>query len=1400
MPIPEERLYHPGKLNIWFAVSSILMTASILWMIAIDYDRPWHEHQDQHWVSVAALAHLDYLDAMRQDRTQEIEEAEQRLSDAQDLLQKTKAAELVSLKEELAEANLKFKQVNGHWSQVSQVLEVTRDTYEKAVGKHGEEHPVTQKAHDQVRAEEEEEETLRKDKEHWEDTKKQFESQIKAVEAPVRTADKKLRELQSIAEKALEKDMQYRGVLKNEGLFAGLPIVKTIINLPLLDFAAPKNTPARYQVNQLVLPDVKQQLNYLTTYTTDRCTTCHVSIDDPAFSRDQLARKLERSIPGINEAMQRMDLDPFNYPTPPVLDVPGKSPLPDGQVTEHWAELSRIQQDDYFDALLVIVNEYLSANGRKTISLKQPLLAHPDLDLFVTVDSPHPLAKMGCTVCHEGNPQETDFVLASHSPGTHKVRERWEEQYYLRRLGIPNTTFETVEHYWDRPMQLPKHTQASCSKCHTEIADIANFAGKRQGNDINLGRHLFATTGCVNCHAMDDQPDARRVGPDLSRVAAKLKPEFVQQWMFFPQKFRPSTWMPHLFLQENLLPGSANQFDKDPELRTETETAAISQYLFAVSNDWQPIEKPSDIAGDAGRGRDLFKQLGCLACHANIAEFGEEWIADHFVHKNDLDRETAVARYKGMTYVERVQYAMEHFATETDTFFEPKKTEFDPDAEYNLPTLSRVGPELSGIGSKVSGEWLYSWLMEPTHYFSETKMPSMRLLPDEAADITSYLMTLKNDSFDQHTFELTAPRREMADELIFSLLSSQRSERRSRSVMNDTGGELTKMIVSLIKSSLGEDRGYDLISAMSLEEKKLTFLGNKMISHYGCYACHLIPGFEEASPPGTNLTTWAQKPIAQLDFAFYNHAFHHMREEQEDVYGKLYLENEESEELNQWSPGENPKEQIAHTHAAFVKHKLRNPRIWDRGKIKRPYDKLKMPNFYFTDKQAEALTTYMLSRVVPMVSDAVEIQYENTTLGPIAKGRNLTRELNCVGCHQIEDNIPAIQQYFRREVGGKLTFDTTNAPPSLWGEGAKIQHQWFHKFLQDVEMLRPWLQVRMPTFNITGEQATQLVEYFAALSQYDSAKLKDTLAPIEEYVDKSASIAASEKADGKPRADWHKTESLEDSAKRLRQWALAHRIMRPAELDPLQSPEDRVRQAHMVMIERSDFMSRLYDVAYPFVEPPRPESPTARYEKGKSFLNDMGCLKCHVLGDMVPGPASNTTDFVQVYRLDSVRGEGDEAVAILNGNPYPVGSIIDGHKILSAENIYYEGGDLETKAIVEGPKAGGGTEQVLLQAATAPNLSLTFERLRREWVYNWMLEPNLIQPGTKMPQNFADGVSPYLDDPNYPGTSQDHIDLLVDFLFDAGQKGDRIPLPKLDAPSADEDFDEEGFDDEEFDD
>jgi mono/diheme cytochrome c family protein len=93
-------------------------------------------------------------------------------------------------------------------------------------------------------------------------------------------------------------------------------------------------------------------------------------------------------------------------------------------------------------------------------------------------------------------------------------------------------------------------------------------------------------------------------------------------------------------------------------------------------------------------------------------------------------------------------------------------------------------------------------------------------------------------------------------------------------------------------------------------------------------------------------------------------------------------------------------------------------------------------------------------------------------------GRTLVAYYNCQGCHRLEGNGGAIIQHLAR---------ATLAPPSLEGEGARVQPSWLVGFLQRPSVLRPWFSIRMPDYGLSQQEATVLTRYLAALADLSNA-------------------------------------------------------------------------------------------------------------------------------------------------------------------------------------------------------------------------------------------------------------------------------------------------------------------------
>ena len=132
-----------------------------------------------------------------------------------------------------------------------------------------------------------------------------------------------------------------------------------------------------------------------------------------------------------------------------------------------------------------------------------------------------------------------------------------------------------------------------------------------------------------------------------------------------------------------------------------------------------------------------------------------------------------------------------------------------------------------------------------------------------------------------------------------------------------------------------------------------------------------------------------------------------------------------------------------------------------------------MPNFDFTDEEVERLLTAIMSfqrEIQPPAAMPARIARATTIR---SSGRTLVHRRNCVGCHIIEGD------------GGdflKLVADPSLGPPMLTPEGARVQPDWLYAFLRGPITIRPWLNVRMPTFGLDDQNLNGVIRYFGAVS------------------------------------------------------------------------------------------------------------------------------------------------------------------------------------------------------------------------------------------------------------------------------------------------------------------------------
>nr|MCS5646880.1 cytochrome c [Candidatus Neomarinimicrobiota bacterium] len=140
----------------------------------------------------------------------------------------------------------------------------------------------------------------------------------------------------------------------------------------------------------------------------------------------------------------------------------------------------------------------------------------------------------------------------------------------------------------------------------------------------------------------------------------------------------------------------------------------------------------------------------------------------------------------------------------------------------------------------------------------------------------------------------------------------------------------------------------------------------------------------------------------------------------------------------------------------------------DRGKESQHLDLLKMPNFQFSEEEIEAITTAILSFNADKVAEPLMAHLKDPDV--YKKGHRLVKQYNCQGCHLIQGQ------------GGQL-IDVIGppeyGPPNLNTEGRKANPDWLLSFFNDPSIIRPNLQVKMPSFHqISDEDWDAIISYF----------------------------------------------------------------------------------------------------------------------------------------------------------------------------------------------------------------------------------------------------------------------------------------------------------------------------------
>jgi len=386
---------------------------------------------------------------------------------------------------------------------------------------------------------------------------------------------------------------------------------------------------------------------------------------------------------------------------------------------------------------------------RRDMGGEAAFVSHPNKELLEI----HNPEQFGCSTCHGGNGRGTTSVTRGH--GRYK--------------------------HWLWPLYYRENVQSGCNQCHNKdrVTPMATV--------LNRGKDLFVTKGCAGCHryegfdrvsdalassfqtikqleldrsermrdireasaaaerATSDEEarqllsgmeslrqtvsninlridqinsqakyllkDQKKLGPNLKEAKAKLRKEWIPVWLSDPQAFRPGTKMPTFRLDED-------------------EIKAISAFLWqsAIDPEKEGVKLATQPQGDAAHGKELFKNIGCLACHSidgNAIDMGNQTVGGDFAANLSRVGEKAsydyIVRWVHNPRERLLPYSPSAGRDLTPADYASKGVRFLFDDEHSKSPLDGNELQIQNM----------------------TVMPNFRLSDQDARDIATFLMSLK---------------------------------------------------------------------------------------------------------------------------------------------------------------------------------------------------------------------------------------------------------------------------------------------------------------------------------------------------------------------------------------------------------------------------------------------------------------------------------------------------------------------------------------------------------------------------------------------------------------------------------------------------------------------------------
>ena len=616
--------YNIDSLNVIFAASTLFLFFSNLWMVWDDYDREWKGYQRQF-----VLLETEVTQAGLATAQGEINQAE-----LVRLQTERAAAEqsVASNQTQIDELQGQLDTVEAELYRVSQAWQFTKAEYD--VARYGFEEL---RNHDTEHAEEERP-AIDAMYQEWIDLGLQVDAlntqrdgiraQISEFTSQVREFDEEIRDLTTETTR-----------LETRLVELAPSIVTDVLNAPLLDFMAPSIT-----VQQVITPDIVDDVNFKRVPKMDRCTTCHLAIDrdgyedypQPFTTHPNLAAYVGSASP---HPVSQFGCTVCHEGMGQSITFENAAHTPrNTEQTLQWEEDHHWEPPHLWDYPMLPA-DMTEASCAKCHQETVFVPDGPDISLAYGI-----YERAGCYACHT-----TKGFQGQRKPGPNltKISAKLDEEWVANWIRDPRAVKQStwMPRFWyNSNSSAPEDTRRNEAEIDAVVAYLFANSDDHEyavtsppSGDAVQGREVVESVGCLACHINDDMDrlfagPRRTFGQPLQNIGNKTTYEWLFDWVRDPRHFSPETYMPDMRLTDQQVADVATYLMSLTGPAGEGAGATYNPaYVAEVLTDYLASIVPTDearafVAAMSAEeqqlelGQRAIGRYGCYSCH-EIAGF-----------------------------------------------------------------------------------------------------------------------------------------------------------------------------------------------------------------------------------------------------------------------------------------------------------------------------------------------------------------------------------------------------------------------------------------------------------------------------------------------------------------------------------------------------------------------------------------------------------------------------------------------------------------------------------------------------------------------------------------------------------------------------------------------------------